>query len=468
MKRKNYLLQASIALAWVLAFGNISCSNDDDSNEGKDIETVQNEVVLEDEEDQSFTDLLEEEYGDIVAGWSVVPTEESDDWMDRMSQQALEDGKQLVAEDAGSNGEGDINDLSIAKITLKYYSVDGKGNRIQLSGFVFLPKVNGKFVDCKDILLNCHQTSLDTDMLSTGSLKARAADGLAVIEPHYIGFGATAGMKQTYLCHKLIGQQCADMIPALMTVLEKKGVKMQKGYGTYVVGYSQGGGNALAVGRYLEMDASSELRKLANLKKVVCGAGPYDPYATFQHWLKTDSMCMSVVLPMVVQGMMEGHSDVMAGIKLGSYFSDLYKSTGIIEKFEKNELDGTLLATDMMPQLAEINLGNSGMLSWMRFSGIMSEEFADVNSHIRQALEQCLKAEVITDWVLSVPVVIYSSTTDNVIPVQANAINLYNKMKEAGAKNVTLRLDDSGFDHMLGFLNFTYLINCEKIYLESK
>jgi hypothetical protein len=98
----------------------------------------------------------------------------------------------------------------------------------------------------------------------------------------------------------------------------------------------------------------------------------------------------------------------------------------------------------------------------------MSEECADVNSHIRQALEQCLKAEVITDWVPSVPVEIYSSTTDNVIPVQANAINLYNKMKEAGAKNVTLRLDDSGFDHMLGFLNFTYLINCEKIYLESK
>ena len=119
MKRKNYLLQASIALAWVLAFGNISCSNDDDSNEGKDIETVQNEVVLEDEEDQSFTDLLEENYGDIVAGWSVVPTEESDDWMDRMSQQALEDGKQLVAEDAGSNGEGDINDLSIIALMAK-------------------------------------------------------------------------------------------------------------------------------------------------------------------------------------------------------------------------------------------------------------------------------------------------------------------------------------------------------------
>lgn len=240
---------------------------------------------------------------------------------------------------------------------------------------------------------------------------------------------------------------------------------MEKGWGTYVVGYSQGGGNALAVGRHIEVEADENLRKLINLKKVMCGAGPYDPMATFNYWLEHDRLSMSLVLPMVVKGMMEGHPDIMKGIKLKEYFSEAYISTGVIDEVDNNTLNMKRMMTlDTEPALADANLGLSGIgLYWMQFSKIMSATCTDPNSHIRQALEQCLKAEIVNDWKPSVPVEIYSAPNDNVIPFTVNAQATYDKLKAAGA-DVKLTLGATTFDHITGQVYWIRLINIMKAY----
>ena len=93
----------------------------------------------------------------------------------------------------------------------------------------------------------------------------------------------------------------------------------------------------------------------------------------------------------------------------------------------------------------------------------MSTTCADPNSHIRQALEQCLKAEIVNDWKPSVPVEIYSAPNDNVIPFTVNAQSTYDKLKAAGA-DVKLTLGATTFDHITGQVYWMRLINIMKAY----
>lgn len=467
MNKKMFLKWNTLAMASVMMVGLVACSSDDssaDDNNPNQQPTGQTEIEIGEESDETFENAASKDFS-LANGYGFVTNaDELNGMFDAMRANAMENGQALVdASNEGTNDLSELEDFSIANITLKYYSVDAQGNRIQLSGRVYLPKLKDEYVDCRNILLNCHPTATGDEMLSMGSLRTLTADSLVVVEPHYLGFGTTADQKQTYLCQKLIAQQCVDMIPAVIRLLEKKGIDLLPGYGTYVTGYSQGGGNAVAVGRHIEMVASSDLRKQINLKKVTAGAGPYDPMGTFSYWLKEDRVTMSMVLPMVVQGMLVGHPDVMKDIKFAGYFSDLYKSTGFIAQVENNDLSAGMMI-DGNPLLQPINLGTSGVIgTWMRFSGIMSDEVQDPNSHIRKALEECLKSEDVTDWVPSVSLELYSCVGDNVVPYIPNTLAYYNKLKNV-INNVKLVDNSELADHILGQVNYIYRMTCEKAY----
>lgn len=459
-----------MGLAVVLLAGVCTACSDHDEEEQSNVISLDgiktNDPVILDELELSFEELAEALYGKDQGGLNGPGSSDEMEQLYAEMRAAMEsDVLQAVKEDGGLNGSnGSTDEWTCDTINMSYTTVDGSGHSIRLSGRLSLPRINGEYVDIKGVLLNCHPTSVG-QIVPLCSLKARTADGLAVIEPDYIGFGISANKPQTYLCQKLIARQCVDMIPAALKLMQQRGVTMEKGWGTYVVGYSQGGGNALAVGRHIEVEADENLRKLINLKKVMCGAGPYDPMATFNYWLEHDRLSMSLVLPMVVKGMMEGHPDIMKGIKLKEYFSEAYISTGVIDEVDNNTLNMKRMMTlDTEPALADANLGLSGIgLYWMQFSKIMSTTCADPNSHIRQALEQCLKAEIVNDWKPSVPVEIYSAPNDNVIPFTVNAQSTYDKLKAAGA-DVKLTLGATTFDHITGQVYWIRLINIMKAY----
>ena len=459
-----------MGLAVVLLAGVCTACSDHDEEEQSNVISIDgiktNDPVILDELELSFEELAEALYGKDQGGLNGPGSSDEMEQLYAEMRAAMEsDVLQAVKEDGGLNGSnGSTDEWTCDTINMSYTTVDGSGHSIRLSGRLSLPRINGEYATIKGLLLNCHPTAVG-EIMSLYSMKARTADGLAVIEPDYIGFGISANKPQTYLCQKLIARQCVDMIPAALKLMQQRGVTMEKGWGTYVVGYSQGGGNALAVGRHIEVEADENLRKLINLKKVMCGAGPYDPMATFNYWLEHDRLSMSLVLPMVVKGMMEGHPDIMKGIKLKEYFSEAYISTGVIDEVDNNTLNMKRMMTlDTEPALADANLGLSGIgLYWMQFSKIMSATCADPNSHIRQALEQCLKAEIVNDWKPSVPVEIYSAPNDNVIPFTVNAQATYDKLKAAGA-DVKLTLGATTFDHITGQVYWMRLINIMKAY----
>ena len=194
------------------------------------------------------------------------------------------------------------------------------------------------------------------------------------------------------------------------------------------------------------------------MKGLYCGAGPYTPIGTFNHWLETDSLSLSAVLSMVIKGQQEGHADIMKDIQLTKYFSDEYLKSGIPQAFDTNNMSniGQILLGDSeltdikYPEPKEKTAYETCLgFPWMQFSKIMSAEFADPNSHIRTALLKCLEEERVDDWIPRVPVEIYTAPRDNVIPVQANAYDTYEKFRRAGAP-VTLAEASYLANHITG------------------
>ena len=362
----------------------------------------------------------------------------------------------------GGNGSYHKN-VTYTVVTLNYKSVDGNGNPVTLSGKLTLPKVAGEYVMIEDILLHCHATNIDVTGkgVSNATFKDMAAYSFAILDPDYMGFGVTSGKPQTYLCQKLIGRQCVDMELAALEYMKQEGVQIKDGYGTYVMGYSQGGGNAMAVGRYLQVtDEGRQANAKVNLKGMFCGAGPYSPEGTFNHWLQSDSLSLSPVLSMVIKGQQEGHSDIMKNINLTSYFSEDYLVSGVPQAFDTGNLSNMLGLLNADKELESIQYPEPEnpttydvlllkLMPWMQFSKIMSPEFSNPNSHIRQALLECLKLECVNDWTPRVPVELYTAPRDNVIPVQANAIDTYEKFHGAGA-NVTLVKAGELANHITG------------------
>ena len=361
---------------------------------------------------------------------------------------------------SGGNGTYHSN-VSFKVVTLNYSSIDGKGNPITLSGKLTLPQVLGSYITIEDIILHCHATNIDMTGggVSPATFKEMGAYSFAVIDPDYIGFGVTSNKPQTYLCQKLIARQCVDMELAVLEYMKRKGIKLKAGYGTYVLGYSQGGGNALAVGRHLqETEHGKTANKDVNVKGLYCGAGPYSPIGTFEHWLATDSMCLTAVLPMVIKGQQEGHADIMSGTQLTKYFSDTYLASGIPQAFDTNNLTnvvelllGDSKLTNIRYPEPEVKTAYEACMGfpWMQFSKIMSAEFANPDSHIRKALLQCLEMERVDDWTPRMAVELYTAPRDNVIPVTANAYPVYEKFHAAGAP-VTLKEAGELANHITG------------------
>lgn len=445
----------SLLCAGLLSVTIVSCSSDGDNANTQQSQTDVSFVVSA-EETLSVDEMMDMAYS----------ADENNALPEDLETQEINKKDLLIAAQnlndrySGSNGSYHRN-VTYKVVTLNYQSIDGKGNPITISGKLTLPMVSGEYVMIEDILLSCHATNIDMTGygVSNAMFKEMAAYSFAILDPDYIGFGVTQGKPQTYLCQKLIARQCVDMELAALKYMQQQGIQLKKGYGTYVAGYSQGGGNAMAVGRHIqETEHGQKANKQVNLKGLYCGAGPYTPIGTFNHWLETDSLSLSAVLSMVIKGQQEGHADIMKDIQLTKYFSDEYLKSGIPQAFDTNNMSniGQILLGDSeltdikYPEPKEKTAYETCLgFPWMQFSKIMSAEFADPNSHIRTALLKCLEEERVDDWIPRVPVEIYTAPRDNVIPVQANAYDTYEKFRRAGAP---VTLAEAGYlaNHLTG------------------
>lgn len=395
----------------------------------------------------------------------------------------------IYAEESGDNaGFGSLSDIlnktksKIATDTLRYTSLDGSGKPITISGVIhYLPNAAGVNTTVKGVVIGCHATmpqtmslgELDEAMDETGggggtfsmmnslySVKTLATAGFAVFEPDYIGFGCTSNVLQTYLCQKLIARNCADMIePAFEHLRQVKGENIVANCPTYIVGYSQGGGQALALTRELTLNRPALLNEI-NLKYSFCGAGPYDPEATFQYWLDINHIGLSVLLPMVLAGFTAGHPDIMAGVDINDYFCEYYRNTGIpddVLHITGNPfMDGMFFDMNNADEGAGTCVPGAGCnpvsLDKIAFEGIRNLE-----NPLVQKLHACLKDEIVcSDWTPVTKVCLFCEQGDNIVP-PVNTSIAYDAL-HTKVPSLVDRIYAKGNDHILGQIAYLQLL----------
>ena len=199
------------------------------------------------------------------------------------------------------------NQNKVIEIVGTYPSTDGDWNEVTLSGKVMLPKGRKP----KRMILVSHYTvgsnaEAPSNCFSLEGILVKLGYGLII--PDYRGYGVTVDQIHPYLVMMETAYNVTDMYFAVREWL--KAVDMAPEHeDIYLMGYSQGGANTMAVEYLCEMAYSDPQDSLyIPIHRVFAGGGPYDVKATYERFVNTDTAGYPVAVPLVLQGMIKGNN----------------------------------------------------------------------------------------------------------------------------------------------------------------
>lgn len=199
------------------------------------------------------------------------------------------------------------NQNRVIEIVGTYPSMTSDFDNITLSGKVMLPKGRRP----KRMILVSHYTvcsnvEAPSNCFSLEGVLVKLGYGLII--PDYIGYGITANEVHPYLVMELTAQNVLDMYLAVRPWLKAVGMEPEND-DIYLMGYSQGGANTMAVECLIETEYSDPKdSEYVKIHRVFAGGGPYDVKATYERFVVTDTASYPVAVPLVLQGMIKGNN----------------------------------------------------------------------------------------------------------------------------------------------------------------
>lgn len=257
----------------------------------------------------------------------------------------------------------------------------------------------------------------------------------------YIGYGETTDKVHPYLCQRQNALNSIDIAKVAWDIAKKEGVKFK--YEKLVnVGYSQGGGVAMAVHR--EIESSPELAEELHFAGSWCGDGPYDVKATILDYLDhPDTVSYPLGFPMLVNGFLSGAPAEMKG---NLTFSDF-----ITDKMVNAGLEGWL--ADKTLDNDEINARMQAVVGdrALTVADIFKPEMASPDGVlIKKYLEFAESNSLCTGWRPTYPIKLIHLTCDAVVPVA----NAYNAIEGLQLTSSQYFLDDANSTHADYGMNF--------------
>jgi len=251
------------------------------------------------------------------------------------------------------------NQNQVIEIVGTYPSLDGDLNDVTLSGKVMLPKGRKP----KRLILVSHYTvcsnvEAPSNCFSLEGILVKMGYGLII--PDYRGYGITADEVHPYLVMMETAVNVTDMYFAVRDWL--KAVDMEpENPEIYLMGYSQGGANTMAVEYLCEMAYNDPNTPdyYIPIHRVFAGGGPYDVKATFERFVTTDTASYPVAVPLVLQGMIKGNnlnvkmSDIMQPWlyeKMDEWVNSKKYTSGQINGFINTKVTHELLTEEAMKQ----------------------------------------------------------------------------------------------------------------------
>lgn len=335
-----------------------------------------------------------------------------------------------------------------------YESVDEQGEPVTLSGLVQwgVFKLGSIVIEISPnyMVLSPHFTiSDDYEAPSNlGAVESMVLSGdRLLILPDYIGFGATKDRPQPYVVHSACAQNSIDaMLAGYKVYKDLSKVRIEDDWKLYVAGLSQGGGNALAIHKWLDTHADMATRWRFDAS--YCCAGPYNPLLTFKEYFKNNYITYPVVLPVTMKAMMAAYPDVLGKWMEEDFYSESYLThkAEMDVMVESKEYGSSAINKKFFEWYANPEMKEKIGEDCILLTDILSPALMDETSEIRQALDQCLALnDLTTGWTPTHPIHLFHGRKDNVVPY-ANA----QAVKDAFGDKVTLIDASSGKDGHLG------------------
>lgn len=342
------------------------------------------------------------------------------------SEETLENGPKKTSSVTGTAIFQEIlkygNQNKVIEIVGTYPSLDGDWKDVTLSGKVMLPKGRKP----KRMILVSHYTvgsnaEAPSNCFSLEGLLVKLGYGLII--PDYLGYGITADQVHPYLVMELTAYQITDMYFAVRDWLKAVGMEPEH-EDIYLLGYSQGGANTMAVEYLCEVaynDPADEY--YIPIHRVFAGGGPYDVKATYERFVNTDTAGYPVAVPLVLQGMIKGnHLNIEMGDMMQPWLCAKMDEWVNSKKYTTKQINGFINSTVTHE--------------------LLTKEAMDQTSNKVAELYKAMteNSVVAADWTPQSSVYLLHSMDDETVPY-TNASNAKAKWKDA---NITYNFGHYG------------------------
>ena len=312
-----------------------------------------------------------------------------------------------------------------------YRSEDQYGNRVTLSAMAAWPYYilpwGAYDYDPDDIMLFEHYTIGSDEEAPTNSRETQTVAIFMshedlVIAPDLIGYGQTRDSVHLYLNHDVTAKNSVDAIQAGIDVFNKyktSNTELEKDWGLYVVGMSQGGASALAVQKYFDTHAD-EAEKF-RFKAAICCSGPYSPSATIQHYIDSGKgLEFPFVIPMTTKSMRASYPELRSKYMESEFYTDTYITDAMphIDKlFQYKESTNKEISEEIARRL---HLSDDSV----KISDIFNSKALDPNSQINKDMMAALKKnDLVTGWTPKHKIYLMHGRDDEVVPY-INAVSV--------------------------------------------
>lgn len=311
------------------------------------------------------------------------------------------------------------------KYVFSYPSLDTQNRQIVVSGCVCVPS-GWELLKPSHIVLYNHITLLSDDERPTNSpaiVPALLADNCVVVEADCDGYGVAVDRPLTPLSLKACGRQSADCLLAAFTLLEDKGITLDRNYFTWNVGASLGGGVALAVHRYIENEMSPQDAAKIRLKWSYCGCGIYKPEALAEQLVTGGTFGYLRAMPLFISGLISDFPDYFKGFSIRDFFQPYVFESGFFDKVISKDYN-SLEVKDLYNKIFSDSDDPRDFFS----DAIFQRDSREYHSLFR-----ALQANNLLDgWQPhNARIAFFHSTNDNVIPY-SNALSAYESLSSTG------------------------------------
>ena len=309
-----------------------------------------------------------------------------------------------------NQGNRRLKKITFRAIAYAYPSVSPKGDTIMLSGLVTMPILNDN--KPTSVLVYHRIMAPSYKIAPSNSLPLEAvltADNTVCVFPDYYGCGITEGEPFAYTAMNYHARCATDCVITALQIIKDEGAELNDDYYTWNVGYSQGGGYALAMHKYIETSLSDSLANLINLKWSLCGDGVYTPIELYKYVLIKGNMGSTPAVYLEgLRSIFYTHKDCLENLTISDFFSD----EALDIKMDSLLLDHDDSLWDMGDRLDEL-VENKDPKYY--FSSMAQ----DTNSLLFKSMTNAFNLDdCATGWHPYSPVVLYHSKKDNCIPYQ--------------------------------------------------